>query len=169
MPGHVEHGPGSINFRTITPMPPWIAENGDALREEWCRENWGVTGNASGLEESVTTYDGGETIEFDTLRGDVRELMRKLSMMFPRLDLVVDYLWASEDVGKDVGSVQFIKGEQTYEYIPEPGSAAAYEMAFDVFSSRAENHGLVFDDALGTYRYDGKLLTCGEDDDGQEE
>jgi len=166
---NIEYGPGSINFNAITPMPPWVALGGDALRESWSMEHWGVTENADGLAESVATYDGTETIEFDTQGSDVRELMRKLSMMYPGSGLVVDYLWASEDVGKDSGMVQFTDGEQTYEYIPEPGIGAAYESAFDVFGTKAADHGLVFDAGLGTYRYDGNLLAQGEDGDEQEE
>jgi hypothetical protein len=120
-------------------------------------ENWGVPGNAGGLEESVRTYDGGSTIEFDTIGNPVRELMRKLSMMFPHIPgLIVDYIWASADVGKDQGMIQFQSGEQTYEYIPEPGTAAAFELAFDVFATEASDHGLVFDAELGTYRYDSR-------------
>jgi len=166
---HTEHGPGSIDFNAITPMPPWVAVGVDAMRERWCMENWGAPENAGGLAESVATYDGGYTIEFGTLDGDVRELMRKLSMMFPHHDFTVDYLWASEDVGKDSGMVQFKAGEQTYEYIPPPGSVAAYESAFDIFSTEAADHGLVFDDELGTYRYCGTLLSKGEVGHGHEE
>ncbi len=160
---HPDYGPGSIDFDAITPMPPWVFANGEALRESWCRENWGVPDNAGGLTESTGTYDDGETIEFDTLGGDVRDLMRKLSMMFPGSGLVVDYLWASEDVGKDSGMAQFMEGEQTYEYIPAPGSDAAYEAAFDIFGTDAAAHGLVFDASLGTYRYGGALFTKTED------
>ena len=166
---HTEHGLGSIDFNTITPMPPWVLAGSESAKESWCKENWGAPENASGLAQSVASYDGGDTIEFDTLGSDVRELMRKLSMMFPQAGLVVDYLWASEDVGADVGAVQFIDGEQVYEYIPEAGSSAAFEMAFDVFATNAKAHGLVFDDTLGTYRYEGSLLTQGEGRDGQEE
>jgi len=164
-----EHGPGSIDFNAITPMPPWAAVNGDAMRECWCMKNWKAPENAGGLTEGVGTYDGGNTIEFDTLGGDVRDLTRKLSMMFPHLDFAVDYLWASEDIGKDSGSVTFKTGEQTYEYIPTPGSDAAYELAFDIFSTDAAAHGLVFDDELGTYRYGGTLLSHGEVRHEQEE
>ncbi len=89
--------------------------------------------------------------------------MCKLSMMFPSGKngggLVVDYLWASEDVGKDSGMAQFSDSEQTYEYIPAPDSAAAYEAAFDIFGTDAAAHGLVFDAASNTYRYAGGLFT----------
>jgi hypothetical protein len=149
-------------------MPPWVSVNGEALRESWSRENWGVPDNAGGLAESAATYDGGETIEFDTMDGDVRDLMRKFSMMFPDQGFVVDYVWASEDVGKDSGAAQFMDGEQTYEYIPAPGSAAAYEAAFDVFGTDAASHGLVFDADLGTYRYGGALFTRGDGNEQEE-
>jgi hypothetical protein len=166
---HPDYGPGTIDFNAITPMPTWVSVNGDAARESWSRENWGVPENAGGLAESLDSYDGGETIEFDTMGGDVRELMRKLSMMFPGTGLVVDYLWASEDVGKDSGMAQFAEGKQIYEYIPEPGSSAAYEAAFDIFATSANDHGLVFDAALGTYRYGGKLFTKTEAFDERKE
>ena len=172
---HPKHGPGSIDFNAITPMPPWVAVGKEGLRESWCKENWGVPENAGGLDESTETYDGGATIEFDTVGSDVRDLMRKLSMMFPPdakvfdSGLAVDYLWASEDVGKDSGMAQFIDGEQTYEYIPEPDSAAAYEAAFDIFGTSADAHGLIFDAELGTYRYGGTLFAHKEGGDGTEE
>jgi hypothetical protein len=153
---HPDYGLGSIDFGAITPVPPWAANN-PARRENWMLEHWSVPGNASGLEETVRTYDGGSTIEFDTIGSPVRELMRKLSMMFPDIPgLLVDYVWASVDVGKDQGMIQFQGGEQTYEYIPAPGSAAAFELAFDVFATEAADHGLAFDSELGTYRYDSR-------------
>lgn len=164
---HAEFGCGSIDFNMITPMPPWVSQGPENVRESWCKAHWGVTGNASGLAESVKTYDGGDTVEFDTSGGDVRELMRLLSLCFPAHDLTVDYLWASENVGKDGGMVQFKNGEQTYEYIPEPDSSAAYELAFDIFSTCADDHGLVFDAELGTYRYKGGLIGKDADDDGE--
>jgi hypothetical protein len=160
---HPDYGPGSIDLGAITPMPPWAA-NDPTRRENWMLEHWGVPGNASGLEESVRTYDGGFTIEFDTIGSPVRELMKKLSMMFPDIPgLMVDYIWASADVGKAQGMVQFQGGDQTYEYIPEPGSAAAFELAFDVFATDAADHGLVFDPELGTYRYGGPEQRAKED------
>lgn len=154
---HPDFGLGSIDFGTITPMPPWAVRR-EHLREPWMREHWAVAENAGGLAESVASYDGGETLEFDTTGRDVRELMRRLSLMFPHLSsLTVDYLWASADVGKDCGMVQYQNGEQIYEYIPEPGSSAAFELAFDVFATDAGAHGLVFDNNLDTYRYNTKM------------
>lgn len=151
---HPGHGLGSVDFNAITPMPPWAHSEPD--RTVWMLEQWGVSDNAGGLAETVITYDGMETLEFNTTGSAVRELMRKLSMMFPQLaDFVVDYLWASADVGKDCGSVQFYRGKQTYEYIPEPGSCEAYELSFDIFNTNSADHGLIFDLGLGTYRYGG--------------
>lgn len=162
---HPDFGPGSIDFGAITPMPPW-AERNEPQQEPWMLAHWGVAGNASGLEESVRTYDGGFTIEFDTTGSPVRELMQRLSMMFPHIPgLLVDYVWASADVGKDQGMVQYQGGEQTYEYIPEPGSAATFELAFDVFATDAADHDLVFDPELGTYRYGGPEQRAEEDED----
>ena len=106
------YGRGSIDFHRITPMPPWVYRqptNQELLRQYgeencsrgWCQQNWGTAQNALRPERWAKRYDGGETIRFDTEDSDVRELIRKLSLVFK--DLYLDYLWASEDVGSNVG------------------------------------------------------------------
>ena len=101
------YGRGSIDLNRITPMPPWVYRqptNMELLRkygEEncsrgWCLRHWGVDQNVLHPEKSVRQYDGGPAIRFDTMDGDVRELIRKLSLVFK--ELYLDYLWASEDV-----------------------------------------------------------------------
>ena len=161
-------GVGSIDFNKITPMPRWAKCGSEGMREQWCRENWTVPENAGGLEASVKGYDGGDTIEFDTVGGNVHDLMQKLSVMFPDSpDLAFDYLWASEDVGKDGGMMQFTHGELTYEYIPEADSQEAYELAFDIFSTDAAEHGLVFDSGTGTYCHKSKLSMPLDDTDDE--
>lgn len=158
------YGRGSVDLNRITPMPPWVYRQPtnltllDKYGEEncargWCLAHWGTPQNALRPEESAEEYDGGTTICFDTEDRDVRELMRKLSLVFN--DLCLDYLWASEDVGTDVGAVQYRDGEAGIEFIPTPGTRAAVEKSLDILGGRAADYGLIFNPASGNYEYKG--------------
>jgi len=158
------YGRGSMDFNRITPMPPWVYRQPTnlALLEKygetncargWCLENWGTSQNVLRLEKSAREYDGGPTIRFDTEDRDVRELIRKLSLVFK--DLLLDYLWASEDVGSSVGAVQYQDGEAIIEFIPTPGTRAAVEKSLDILGGRAADYGLTFNPASGSYEYRG--------------
>lgn len=119
----------------------------------WCLTHWGTPQNTLQPEVSAEEYDGGSTVCFDTEDRDVRELIRKLSLVFK--DLCLDYLWASEDVGTDVGAVQYKDGEAGIEFIPTPGTRAAVEKSLDIFGGRAADYGLVFNPTSGNYEYKG--------------
>ena len=157
-------GRGSIDFSRITPMPPWIYRQPTDLSllerygEEncargWCLTHWGTPQNALHPEKSAREYDGGTTIRFDTEDQEVRELICKLSLIFK--DLYLDYLWASKDVGSNVGAAQYRDREAIIEYIPTPGTRAAVEKALDILGGRAADYGLAFDPAAGNYVYKG--------------
>lgn len=159
------YGRGSIDLNRITPMPPWVYRqptNIELLRkygEEncsrgWCLKHWGVDQNVLHPEQSVRQYDGGPAIRFETMDGDVRELIRKLSLAFK--ELYLDYLWASEDVGSLVGAAQYRDGEPLIEFIPTPGSRAAIEKALDILGGKASDYGLVYNPAVGNYEYRGR-------------
>ena len=104
-------------------------------------------------QKSAREYDGGTSVRFQTADRDVRELIRKLSLVFK--DLYLDYLWASEDVGSLVGAAQYRDGEALIEFIPAPGSRAAIEKALDILGAKASNFGLVYNPTLGSYEYKG--------------
>ena len=157
-------GRGSIDFNRITPMPPWIYRQPTDLSllerygEEncargWCLTHWGTPQNALHPEKSAREYDGGTTIRFDTEDQEVRELICKLSLIFK--DLYLDYLWASEDVGSNVGAAQYLDGEAIIEFIPTPETRAAVEKSLDILGGRAADYGLTFDPATGNYEYRG--------------
>ena len=159
-----QFGWGSMDFNQVTPMPPWVFRQPTnlALLEKycegncargWCLENWGTPQNALHPERSAKEYDGGTAIHFDTEDREVRELVRKLSLIFK--DIHLDYLWASEDVGSKVGAAQYRDGETIIEYIPTPGTRAAVEKALDILGGRAADYGLTFDPATGNYEYKG--------------
>lgn len=145
-------------------MPPWVYRqptNLDLLAkygEEncsrgWCLQNWGVDQNTLHPQKSAREYDGGTSVRFQTADRDVRELIRKLSLVFK--DLYLDYLWASEDVGSLVGAAQYRDGEALIEFIPAPGSRAAIEKALDILGAKASDFGLVYNPTLGSYEYKG--------------
>ena len=157
-------GRGSIDFNRITPMPPWVYRQPTnlALLEKygeencargWCLANWRTPQNAIRPEKSAREYDGGSAIRFDTEDREVRELIRKLSLIFK--DVHLDYLWASEDVGSNVGAAQYRDGEAIIEFIPTPETRAAVEKALDILGGRAADYGLTFDPATGNYEYRG--------------
>ena len=83
----------------------------------------------------------------------MRELIRKLSLVFK--DLNIDYLWASEDIGVNMGSVQYRDGEALIEFIPTPGTRAAIERSLDILGARAADYGLIYDPSAGNYVYRG--------------
>ena len=156
------NGRGSVDFNRITPMPPWVYRQPTNLAilqkygEEncskgWCLRNWGADQNALRPEQSVKSYDGGPAIRFETADSDVRELIRKLSLIFN--ELYLDYLWASEDVGGSVGAVQYRDGEALIEFIPTPGTRAAVEKSLDILGAKASDFGLCYNPATGSYEY----------------
>ena len=158
------YGRGSVDLSRITPMPPWVYRqptNLDLLAkygEEncsrgWCLQNWGVDQNTLRPQKSAGDYDGGTSVRFQTADRDVRELIRKLSLVFK--DLYMDYLWASEDAGSLVGAAQYRDGEALIEFIPAPGSRAAIEKALDILGAKASDFGLVYNPTLGSYEYKG--------------
>ena len=83
----------------------------------------------------------------------MRELIRKLSLVFK--ELYLDYLWASQDIGSNVGAVQYRDGEALIEFIPAPGTRAAIEKSLDILGARAADYGLAFNPASGNYEYGG--------------
>ena len=158
------YGRGSVDLSRITPMPPWVYRQPTNLEllakygEEncsrgWCLQNWGVDQNTLRPQKSAGEYDGGTSVRFQTADRDVRELIRKLSLVFK--DLYLDYLWASEDVGSLVGAAQYRDGEALIEFIPAPGSRAAIEKALDILGAKASDFGLVYNPTLGSYEYKG--------------
>ena len=157
-------GRGSVDFNRIAPMPPWVfreATNRDLLKkygEEncsrgWCMKHWGCAQNVLHPEETQRLYDNGDTLRFDTEDNDVWELIQKLSLIFK--DVYLDYLWASEDVGSNVGAMQFKDGEILIEFIPASGSRVAVEKSLDILGARATDFGLVYDANSGNYEYRG--------------
>lgn len=81
----------------------------------------------------------------------MRELIRKLSLIFK--DAYLDYLWASEDVGSNVGAVQYRDGQALIEFVPTPGTRAAVEKSLDILGVKASDFGLRYNPATDSYEY----------------
>lgn len=160
------YGRGSIDLNKITPMPPWVYRKPTnvALLEKygeencsrgWCLRNWGVDQNVLRPEQSAKTYDGGTAIRFETADRDIRGLIRKLSLIF-KINFI-DYLWASEDIGSNVGAVQYRDGEALIEFIPAAVTRAAVEKSLDILGAKASDFGLIYNPTTGNYEYKGGM------------
>ena len=135
-------------------MPPWVfagelspeaeqrygAEN---CWKQWCLSHWGCSRNALFPERSAEEYDGGDTILFFTEDNDIREFMRKLSLVFKSVRF--DYMWADEETGKNAGLISFHDGIGNPRILPEAYSREAYEITFDALGTTATEHGLTAD------------------------
>lgn len=149
---------GTIDFNKITPMPKWIF-SGNLGREEeqkygkqncwyeWCLKNWGTKWNAYDQEFNKIT----NTLYFDTAWSGVPELISKLAWIFPNVK--IDYSWADEDLGYNVGKCSFKDTEVWCKEI-QSGSKEAYELAFDIKGIEPKEYGYVFNEEKNTYVYD---------------
>src|SRR5471030_2209305 len=119
------YGIGTIDFNKITPMPPWVymGDLGEDQEKKygeencwynWCIENWGTKWNAYYQPDNRTTED---TIYFTTAWESPVELMRKLSWIFPHVE--IEFSWADEDIGSNLGRVRYKDGEIIEEFVPD--------------------------------------------------
>lgn len=115
---------------------------------DFCISTWGSKWNSY---EPDDFYDN--TLTFQTAWSRVMPIIQKLSEMFP--DITMEYRWADEDIGSNVGEADFVAGECTREYIPDSQSKEAYELAFDIQGETAEDFGLQYFEESGTYEYVG--------------
>lgn len=162
-------GIGSFDFNKVEPMPPWVFRgelDPEAERKygpencwlQWSKAHWGCSRNALSPQDSAAAYDYGSAITFDTEDCDVRCLVRKLSLVFKNPQF--DYMWADEDIGLCCGMLGYRDGVEDYAVLPQPRSRRAYELSFDVFGSRPEEYGLVYDPKSNNYVYAGGSLAA---------
>lgn len=144
-------------------MPPWVYRqptNLDLLAkygEEncsrgWCLQNWGVDQNTLRPQKSAREYDGGTSVRFQTADRDVRELIRKLSLVFK--DLYLDYLWPAKTWAPG-GCGAVPDGEALSNLFLLRGSRAAIEKALDILGAKASVSAWIYNPTLGSYEYKG--------------
>ena len=99
-----------------------IQNHGVPTWYEWCNKNWGTKWPAY-----CQTQINSNTIEFQTAWAGVPELLRTLSEKFPEVTL--EYEFADEDYGHNVGEYTFKVGDIENENLPDDGSPEALKIA----------------------------------------
>ena len=92
---------------------------------DWAITNWGTKWNAYNTKKVAPNI-----IEFDTAWAGVPNLIAKISEQFPQLE--IEYKYADEDLGYNVGYIVFKNGNVDMEYYPEGGSNGAYQLALEL-------------------------------------
>lgn len=93
---------------------------------EWSCKYWGTKWNAC----DACSDEIAGTAFFQTAWSDVGGLIQKFSALFPTLD--VEYEYADEDYGCNLGRMTFKGGLMTDSYFPENGSEEAYALAEEI-------------------------------------
>lgn len=133
-------GIGSIDFAKIIPVPNNIYQGNLELRYrekygknnwlDWNTENWGSKWNSYGYDEMTKENFDGTNITFLTAWSNVSKVIEKLAEMYP--DLEFTYQWADEDLGHNVGMLEYQNGKEIGCFIPSNGSEEAMEMAAQI-------------------------------------
>lgn len=113
---------------------------------EFCNSKWGTKWN-SYYEQPFKN----NTLTFSTAWSRAMPIVEVLAKSFPDID--IEYSWADEDIGNNVGRAYFSEGELTEEYFPEIHSKEAYEMATEIRDCELSDYGLHYDESCGTYSY----------------
>ena len=129
-----------------------IIEHGAPTWYDWRITNWGTKWN---LNPESCIQANENTLTFETAWSAPYPILDRISQMFP--DVVLYHEWADEDLGHNVGSASYQNGNVIQEYIPEPGSKEAYDLAFRIDGTTAADHCLIYDENEGTYVYSEEL------------
>lgn len=121
---------------------------------EWCINNWGTKWNAYGYDY-MDYHPKENVLEYNTAWSNVPEILQVLSEKFPNVEFRYEY--ADEDIGVNVGRLDFLNGEVEYEDIPNNCSKEAFEMAFEIRGCSPEDYELVYSEESGTYEYQPEL------------
>ena len=107
-------------------------------------QEWGSKWNSYNSEMAEDN-----TIEFNTAWTNVKPVVLALSQEFP--DIEINYRWADEDIGINMGDVTFKNGECVDEISFDNDSKEAIEFAADMWGIDLEEEGFVFNEKSGTY------------------
>ena len=117
-------------------------KHGHASWHGWSTANWGTKWGAYSVDENWVD----NSIEFETAWSNVFELMKKLSSMFPKVE--IKYLYSDEDSGCNCGKAVLKDGAGDLEIL-ENESPEAWEVYFYL---RPEDKDL-FEFVDGEYQY----------------
>lgn len=112
----------------------------------FCVAKWGSKWNSydSGLM-------GDDTLVFHTAWSRVMPVIAELARRFPEVE--IEYEWADEDIGCNVGHAHFQNGELTEDVWLESQTKEAYEFAAEIMNTDLSDWGLVFDEKSQNYEY----------------
>ena len=113
---------------------------------EWACNNWGTKWSAYDSELAENN-----TIIFKTAWSRAMPVIQKLAEKFP--DIHLEYCWADEDTGANVGMAELENGEVTFDEFYSTHSRDAYELAAELWGLDLEEEGYVFDEEKQTYEY----------------
>ena len=105
-----------------------VAEHGQATWYDWRVAAWGTKWNNEPDDRVVNEKDG--IISFLSAWSAPRAIVNELSRQYPSLELSIS--WADEDLGHNVGRASYQNGQLVDEFIPEPGSLEALQMACEI-------------------------------------
>lgn len=109
---------------------------------EWRWDHWGTKWNAYDWYE---VDPGSDFISFNTAWSPVPDLIKVLSERFP--EVKIRYAWADEDIGFNIGIMEFKGGKEILRDVPEGGTRHAYEIACDVQGCDIDEFDTEFEDA----------------------
>ena len=92
-----------------------------------------------------------DTLTFCTAYSRVLPVIAELARRFP--DIEIEYAWADEDIGCNVGYAKFEGGELTEDFWYEPHTREAYEFAAEVMGSDLSEWSLVFNEDTQNYEF----------------
>ena len=108
--------------------------------------NWGSKWNSYSPQPLEN-----DTLIFRTAWSRVLPVIAELARRFP--DIEIEYAWADEDIGNNVGYAKFEGGELAEDFWFEPYTKEAYEFASEVMGDDLEDWGLVFNEQSQNYEY----------------
>ena len=115
---------------------------------EWCCNNWGTKWNAYNCERADTAK---KELRFETAWSSVPSVIRNMSEKFPETEM--EYSWADEDIGSNVGRMTVKGGEIRNMRVPSQGSREAYEMSADIIGFDLSDAGFELSEDKRTYVY----------------
>ena len=126
-------------------------EHGAHTWYQWAIHAWSTKWNC----QEGNCLENDNTFVFDTAWSAPENILKALSRKFPTVEFC--HGWADEDLGNNVGEYIYLNGEAISMDIPPPGSARAYEMAFDILDRTAEDMFYRLNPETGTYEFDEQL------------
>ena len=136
-----------------------IQEHGCATWYEWARANWGTKWNAYDCEPA--DFDR-HRLSFLTAWCGVPDILKKISEKFPEVS--IGYAWVDEDIGSNVGVIEYKDGVEVEWFIPENGTKEAFELAAEILEDDLADMGFVPTDDGSTYHFDMDALGSREDE-----